>query len=311
MDPATRTSPWRPDLFDGKKVLITGGSSGIGYGIAHGFAAHGAHVIITGRDKDKLATAVNGLLNYHDYVEGHAFDVRDRDAVNQVADTLKDAFGPLDVLVNNAAGNFLSTWLSMSENAWDSVIDIVLNGTANVTRAFGEPMFMDGISKKMMGQPYPDRSVINIVAGYAWTGAAGVSHSGAAKAAVQNLSKSLATEWGPAGVRVNTIAPGPIEGTGGSAKLWDGAEGKDGQPSMDPEQKEKMEKMLLRSVPLGRTGTIDEMGQAALFLASPAASYVTGTCLVADGGMDAVGPFPWMGHMANKMALAKAQGRHA
>ncbi|MBW3583366.1 MAG: SDR family oxidoreductase [Euryarchaeota archaeon] len=271
-------------MFHDKNVLVTGGGSGIGLGIAKAFADHGAHVFITGRNKERLKTAIDGLLDKREYVEGHAFDVRDRETVDQIADMLAEDYGPMDVVVNNAAGNFVAPFAMMSGNAWDSVIDIVLQGTRNITHTFGRHMMRDA-----MANGPKDRSFVNVVAGYAWTGAAGVSHSGAAKAAVLNLTKSIAVEWAHYGIRSNAISPGPIERTGGAEKLWEGAEG---LPDI--------QETVLQTVPLGRFGTPEEMGLSALFLASPAATYVTGTCLVADGGTDALGPFPFMAQMLAK-----------
>lgn len=270
-------SPFRPDLYKDKTILVTGGSSGIGFGIAESFARHGARTLITGRSQERLDEAAKRLLEYGVEVDGFAFDVRDKEAVGATAQTVVDRFGPLDVLVNNAAGNFVVPFSMMSENAWQAVIDIVLQGTFNTTRAFGRAMIDAGkAAKKTEGAPL-DRSILNIVAGYAWTGSPGVSHSGAAKAAVLNLTKSLGVEWAEVGVRVNAISPGPIEATGGSSKLWE-----EGGPEVAD--------LVLKSVPMRRFGTPRDIGQVALFLASPAAGYVTGTCMVVDGGSDARGP---------------------
>jgi NAD(P)-dependent dehydrogenase (short-subunit alcohol dehydrogenase family) len=249
-------SPFRPDLFAGQRVLVTGGSSGIGLAIAQAFHAHGAEAHVLGRDAQRLERARATMPGS----TAHAADVRDSARVEAVAAELQ-ALGGVDVLVNAAAGNFPIPFSAMSENAWRSVVDIVLNGTANVCRSVGG----------RMGRG----SILNVVAGYAWTGAPGVSHSGAAKAGVLNLTRSLAVEWAPK-VRVNAVSPGPIDGTEGIKRLADdlGLRG-----------------ALERSVPLRRLGTVGEVAQACLFLASPAASYVTGACLVVDGGQDARGPF--------------------
>lgn len=247
-------SAFRPDLLAGKNAVVTGGGSGIGLAIAQAFAAHGAHVTLVGRTQARLQAAAQGMPGATVF----AADVRDSVAVARLA----AAAGPTDLLVNAAAGNFPVPFSAMSENAWRTVIDIVLHGTANTCRAFA-PQLRDGAS------------VLNIVAGYAWTGAPGVSHSGAAKAAVLNLTKSLAVEWAPK-VRVNAVSPGPIDGTEGMKRLAD-----------DLGLRNELEK----SVPMRRMGRADEVAQACLFLASPAASFVTGACLVVDGGQDARGPF--------------------
>jgi NAD(P)-dependent dehydrogenase (short-subunit alcohol dehydrogenase family) len=250
-------SPFRADLFASQRVLVTGGSSGIGLAIAQGFLDHGADVHILGRDADRLARAQKALGPMS---VAHAADVRDSARIEALAEDLGKGRG-VDVLVNAAAGNFPVPFSAMSENAWRTVIDIVLHGTANTCRSVGG---------RMRGG-----SILNIVAGYAWTGAPGVSHSGAAKAGVLNLTRSLAVEWAPK-VRVNAVSPGPIDGTEGIKRLADDL---------------GLRSDLERSVPLRRLGKVEEVAQACLFLASPAASYITGTCLVVDGGQDARGPF--------------------
>lgn len=259
---ATMASVFRPDVFSGKRVLVTGGATGIGFGISRGFAAHGADVVLVSRNKDNLASACKRIGERATF---HAADVRDRDAIEKLAGELP----PLDVLVNCAAGNFPMPFEAMSANAWQTVLDIVLGGTANCTRSFGEAMLHesrdDGVT----------RNILNVVAGYAWTGAPGVAHSGAAKAGVLNLTKSLAVEWAPH-VRANAVSPGPIAGTEGMKRLGEDL---------------GLDEAVNRTVPLGRQGDVDDIADACLFLASPAADYVTGTCLVVDGGQDAVGPF--------------------
>jgi NAD(P)-dependent dehydrogenase (short-subunit alcohol dehydrogenase family) len=247
-------SAFRPDLLAGRRALVTGGSGGIGLAIARTLAAHGAHVHLLARDRARLEAAA-ALVGGGSV---HACDVRDAAAVQAVAASA----GPMDVVVNSAAGNFPVPFDAMSENAWKTVVDIVLHGTANVCRAFGPRIPAGG-------------SVVNIVAGYAWTGAPGAAHSGAAKAGVLNLTRSLAVEWAPR-VRVNAVSPGPIDGTEGMKRLADDLGLRDA---------------ITKAVPAGRLGRAAEVADACLFLASPAASYVTGACLVVDGGMDARGPF--------------------
>lgn len=263
-----RRRPWlgvdgvfRPALFQGKTVLVTGGATGIGFAIAEAFKRLEADVHVLSRDEGRLDAAVGRLrATGLGRAERHACDVRDAAKVEEVAKRV----GAVDVLVNAAAGNFPAPFAALSENAFNAVIDIVLKGTANTTRSFGGRM-----------QQGRGGSVLNIVAGYAWTGAPAVSHSGAAKAGVLNLTKSLAVEWAP-NVRVNAVSPGPIDGTEGMKRLGDDL-------GLRPQ--------VEASVPLRRMGTPDEVANACLFLASPAASYITGTCVVVDGGQDAKGPF--------------------
>jgi NAD(P)-dependent dehydrogenase (short-subunit alcohol dehydrogenase family) len=248
----------RAGLFAGKSVVVTGGSSGIGLAIAQGFKRLEADVHVLSRRPEHLSAAAKALAGAGlGRVTTHAVDVRKPDELAAAA----KAIGPVDVLVNAAAGNFPGPFDALSPNAWGSVVDIVLNGTANVCRAF-RPSLRAGAS------------VLNIVAGYAWTGAPGVAHSGAAKAGVLNLTKSLAVEWAP--IRVNAVSPGPIDRTEGMKRLAD-------ELGLRPQ--------IEKAVPQRRLGDADEVAQACLWLASPGASYVTGACLVVDGGMDAKGPF--------------------
>jgi NAD(P)-dependent dehydrogenase (short-subunit alcohol dehydrogenase family) len=252
---------FRPGLFQGKSVLVTGGASGIGFAIAEAFKQLEGDVHILSRDPAKLEEAAKRLrATGLGRIEVHPCDVRDGAKVEAVAAKV----GPLDVLVNAAAGNFPSPFSALSENAFNTVVDIVLKGTANTSRSFGGRMLAAR-----------GGSILNIVAGYAWTGAPGVSHSGAAKAGVLNLTKSLAVEWAPK-VRVNAVSPGPIDGTEGMKRLGDDL-------GLRPD--------VERSVPLGRMGRPEEVASTCVFLASPAASYITGTCVVVDGGQDAKGPF--------------------
>ncbi len=255
-------SVFRDDLYAGKHVLITGGATGIGFGIAQAFAAHGARVTIVSRNEERLEAACAKIRESGGEAAWGSADVRDPEALQKIAKEV----GPVDVLINAAAGNFPTPFSAMSHNAWQSVQDIVVGGTVHATRAFGEPMMGRG------------GSIINIVAGYAWTGAPGVSHSGAAKAAVLNLTKSLAVEWAPS-VRVNAVSPGPIGGTEGMKRLGEDM---------------GLADAVVKGTPLARMGDADDIASACLYLASEAADYVTGSCLVVDGGQDAIGPFGMM-----------------
>ncbi len=252
---------FRPGLFAGKSVAVTGGATGIGFAIAEAFKRLEADVHLVSRDEGRLADATRRLkATGLGRAEFHVADVRDAARVEAVAERV----GAVDVLVNAAAGNFPSPFAALSDNAFNTVVDIVLKGTANTSRSFG--------SRMTRGR---GGAILNIVAGYACTGAPGVSHSGAAKAGVLNLTKSLAVEWAPK-VRVNAVSPGPIDGTEGMKRLGD-----------DLGLRSAVEK----SVPIGRMGRPDEVAQACVFLASAAASYITGACLVVDGGQDSKGPF--------------------
>ena len=252
-------TPFRDDLFAGKHVVITGGATGMGLQMTHAFAAHGARVLICSRKEENLKAAAEQVrATYGKEVLYKVCDVREQDQVDAVFEQAEREFGNVDVLVNNAAGNFLVPFDQMSKNAWNAVIGIVLNGTFNVSKA-AFPL----LSKK-------GGSVTNMVATYAWMAAPFVAHSGAAKAGVLNLTRSLSLEWASHGIRVNALAPGTV--------ITKNASGNLGYADEDGQQR------LLETIPLRRFGTSEEMALAALWLSSPAASYVTGECLVVDGG---------------------------
>ena len=260
MPPAFPGSPFRPDLFADRTVLVTGGATGMGKAMAHAFAAHGADVFIASRKEENLRAAADDVEKATGRkVQWATCDVREPDQVDALmARVAAHRDGALDVLVNNAAGNFLVPFDQMSRNAWATVVNIVLHGTFNVTKA-AFPLL----------QKRPGASVTNMVATYAWGAAPLVSHSGAAKAGVLNLTRSLALEWATFGIRVNALAPGPVMSEGAGKNLFaDGA----------------LAERITESVPLKRFGTPEEMALAALWLSCPASSYVTGECYVVDGG---------------------------
>ncbi|MCY1279773.1 putative 2,4-dienoyl-CoA reductase [compost metagenome] len=244
--------------FSQQVVFIAGGSSGINLGIADAFAAAGARVAILGRSQDKLDAALTHLSRHGGTVLGFAADVRDFDGVAAALAATAESLGPIDVVVSGAAGNFLAPAASMSSNAFRSVVDIDLLGTFNVLRAAFPHL------RK------PGARIINISAGQSWLPTPLQAHVCAAKAGVDQLTRTLAIEWGRAGVRVNSIAPGPIEGTEGMARL-----------APTP----KAHEAWTRAVPLGRFGQLEDISNAALWLCSEQASYVTGVVLSVDGGL--------------------------
>lgn len=243
--------------MNGKVIIVTGGSSGMGKYMAKRFADEGAHVVITGRRKEALDEAANEIGGS---VLPIVMDVRKPELVAAMVKETDGRFGKIDALINNAAGNFICPAEKLSINGWNSVIDIVLNGTFYCSREVGNYW----IEKGQKG------SIINIVATYAWGAGAGVIHSACAKAGVLTMTRTLAVEWGKKyGFRVNAIAPGPIERTGGAEKLI---------------LSEEMEKRVKDSVPLGRFGTPEEIAGVASFLLSDAAAYINGECITVDGG---------------------------
>jgi NAD(P)-dependent dehydrogenase (short-subunit alcohol dehydrogenase family) len=257
----TITSYFSKDLFAGKTVFVTGGGSGINLGIARNFAAVGANLAICGRTQEKLDAAAQELRGLGARVCAVAADVRDMAALEAAVTKIGAELGPIDVLVAGAAGNFLVPAERLSANGFKTVIDIDLLGSFNAARAAFEQL------KSTRG------SILFISAGQAFTPYAFQVHVAAAKAGIDMMMRNLALEWGPHGIRVNSIAPGPIEGTEGMRRL------------ADP----KLIAQFARTIPLQRLGTVDDIGQLAVFLASPLAAYVTGTLVVADGGQNLPG----------------------
>lgn len=245
----------------GKVVIITGGSSGMGKAMAERFAMDGAYVVITGRNIERLHTTKQEIeSSSKGQVLSVQMDVRNTDDVERMVTETVTHFGRIDYLVNNAAGNFVVAAEDLSYNGWNSVINIVLNGTFYCSSAVGKYWIREGIKG----------SIINMVATYAWDAGPGVIHSASAKAGVLAMTRTLAVEWGRKyGIRVNAIAPGPIERTGGVEKLMISNE---------------FAEHVLNSVPLGRLGTPEEIAGIAAFLFSDAAAYVNGACITMDGG---------------------------
>jgi NAD(P)-dependent dehydrogenase (short-subunit alcohol dehydrogenase family) len=267
--------------FKDRVVFVAGGTSGINLGIAHAFASRGAKLAVASRSPERVDAAVRELRQHGHDVVGSAADVRDAGAIAASLKTAHTALGDFDILISGAAGNFPAAALGMSTNAFKAVVDIDLLGTFNVLR---------------IGHQYlrrPGAVVINISAPQSVHAQALQAHVCAAKAGVDMLTKVLAIEWGADGVRVNSVIPGPIEGTEGMARL---------APN------EETREMARRSVPLGRFGSKEEVANVCLFLASPLASYVTGAIIPADGGLTAAGPRGIAHAMAQQAALPAQRG---
>ncbi|MEK4560626.1 2,4-dienoyl-CoA reductase [Staphylococcus sp. FSL K6-3157] len=243
-----------------KVMMITGGSSGMGKAMAKRFAEEGAKVVITGRSLERLEVAKAEIEQYEGQVLCIDMDVRDPERVQYTIDETVKTFGQIDGLVNNAAGNFICPAEDLSINAWNSVVDIVLNGTWYCTQAVGKEWIKHGQKGR----------ILNMVATYAWRSGPGVIHSASAKAGVLAMTRTLAVEWGSKyGITVNAIAPGPIENTGGAGKL-----------SLSEEARQQ----TLDSVPVGRMGQPEEIAGLAKFLFSDDADYINGACMTMDGG---------------------------
>lgn len=244
----------------GKVAFVAGGSSGINLGIARRFAAAGAKVALISRRQDKIEEAAREVADQGSEAFGLSTDVRDYDAVEAALQQTRDRFGEIDIVLSGAAGNFVAPVLGMSANGFKTVVDIDLLGTFNVFRAC---------------YPFlrrPGASLIAISAGQAVRASMFQAHVCAAKAGVNMLTQCLALEWGPAGVRVNAISPGPIAETEGMARL---------APTAEAEARVK------NRVALRRYGTKDEIAEMAIFLSTEQASYVNGAIIPVDGGSGA------------------------
>jgi NAD(P)-dependent dehydrogenase (short-subunit alcohol dehydrogenase family) len=243
--------------FEGKSVFVAGGTSGINLGVASGFAEAGASVFVVSRNPDKVAAAVEQLAGHGAKADGASADVRDFDAVKAALQAAHAAFGEIDVLISGAAGNFPARALDISSNGFRAVLEIDTLGTHHVLTG---------------AWPYlrkPGASVINISAPQSLVAMTGQAHVCAAKAGVDMISRTLAMEWGPEGVRVNSVVPGPIEETEGMKRL---------APSKAAKES------IRQGVPLRRLGQKRDVANLCLFLGSEFASYVNGAVIPVDGG---------------------------
>ena len=265
---------FQPDLLQHKRILITGGGTGLGKGMAHRFLELGTTVYICGRREQVLSDAEAEMNRVAPgKIRALACDIRDLPSLEEtVAAIWKD--GPLDVLVNNAAGNFLARTEELSPGAFEAVIGIVLMGTINATMACG---------RRWLQAKHPG-VVLNIAATYASTGSAYVVPSAMAKAGVVALTRSLAVEWGSRGIRMNAIAPGPIPTEGAFSRLL---------------PRPELENFARERNPLRRFGTVEELANLAAFLVSDGSSYINGDVIVMDGGeqLQGAGEFSALGRM--------------
>lgn len=269
------------DTLQNQTILITGGGSGLGLEMAKKFASLGANIAICGRTVSKLEDASEAINEEGGgQVENYRCDVRDYDRVKGMIGEIVDDFGAMDGLVNNAAGNFLAASEDLSPGGFKAVVDIVLHGSFNCTHAFGNYL----IDKERKG------NMLSIVTTYAEdTGSAFVLPSACAKAGVLTMTRSLAYEWATYGIRLNAIAPGPFPTEGAWTRLV-------------PD--ERFEEKFLSKIPAGRYGDPDELANLATFLISDMAEYMTGECVVIDGGEKlSAGQFNFIDQLAPREKL--------
>ena len=254
-----------PDLLRERSILVTGGGSGLGLAMAKAFVTLGAKVTIAGRSDDRLKNALDEIRGGKRETDGggeadaFAADVRAPDQVKALVAHTIERFGRIDGLVNNAAGNFLATSEDLTPNGFDAVVRTVLHGSVHCTLEVGRHL----LARKAPG------AIVSIVTTYAWTGTAFALPSACAKAGVLAMTRSLAVEWGHAGIRLNAIAPGPIPTEGAFSRLIPNEEAK---------------KASLGRIPLGRFGETSEIANLATFLLSDLCPYQTGDCVTMDGG---------------------------
>jgi NAD(P)-dependent dehydrogenase (short-subunit alcohol dehydrogenase family) len=265
---------FQPDLLKNKRILITGGGTGLGKAAAQRFLELGAVVYICGRRQEVLAATEAELHKITaGVIHSRPCDVRDAAAVDELIATIWRE-GPLDVLMNNAAGNFLARTEDLSLRAFESVLGIVLQGSVHTTLACGKRWLAAGHSAV----------VLNITTTYTNTGSAYVVPSAVAKAGVHALTRSLAVEWGNRGIRMNAIAPGPVPTEGAFSRLL---------------PRPEFEELAKKRIPLGRFGTVEEFANLAAFLVSDGSAYINGDVITMDGGewLQGAGEFSALGRM--------------
>ena len=284
----------RDDALKGKVIIVTGGGSGLGKAMTTYFLELGAKVAITSRNLDKLKNTAEELSAQTSGVcLPIACDIRHYDQVENMLNEVLENFGKVDILVNNAAGNFIAPTERLSANAFDTIIDIVLKGSKNCTLALG---------KHWIDKKETNKTVLNIVTTYAWTGSAYVVPSATAKAGVLAMTRSLAVEWAKYGIRMNAVAPGPFPTKGAWDRLLPG----DLQEKFD----------FRKKVPLKRVGEHQELANLAAYLVSDFSAYINGEVITIDGGewLQGAGQFNMLEKISPEMwdmleSMIKSKGR--
>ena len=262
-----------PMVLDGKRILITGGGTGLGRGVATRLVAHGAQVHLWGRREAVLAEAAAEISEGRPgTVHYQTVNVRDFDPVAAAVDEIWDQHGPLTGLLNNAAANFIAPTVSLSPRAFEAVTSTVMTGSFNTTLAAGRRWIAEGLRG----------SVLSNLTTWVWSGSAFVVPSAMAKAAVHAMTMSLAVEWGPHGIRLNALAPGPIP----TDYAWE---------MLNPTDKSSVGATQSDQIPLRRSGTIAELANLTIFAFSDACDYLTGETIAMDGAQRLAGPNTFAG----------------
>jgi len=267
------TSPFASDALAGKRVLITGGGTGLGRGVARHLVDHGADVHLWGRRPAVLEeAAAEASVSRPGSVHWQTVDVRNADLVGAAMDEIWARHGPLTGVINNAAANFIAPTESLSARAFEAVTSTVMNGSFNTTHAAGR-RWIDGGTTGI---------VLSTLTTWIWSGSAFVVPSAMAKAAVHSMTMSLAVEWARYGIRLNALAPGPIP----TDYAWE---------MLNPTDKSSVGATQADQVPMGRMGTIEELANLTIFLLSDACDYLTGQTIAMDGGQMLAGPGTFAG----------------